>query len=199
MSNTITLKGDGIHKEAVAGGAITPGMLVALTSASTNTVIAHSVAGGPAVRAFAIENELEGEDITDAYASGDKVLYTVFQPGSEVYALVAASAPAITKGDYLESDGAGGLRKIILLTDSTGGTANSTLEDIGTLALSTSNTYTDAAVNGAVNTILGKVENDFADLAAKLNALKASAIAVALESVNNSGGSALARIKVEVL
>jgi hypothetical protein len=52
--------------------------------------------------------------------------------------------------------------------------ANDTLEDLGTLALSTSNTYTDAAVNTAVNAILAKVENCLADLAAKVNAVIAN-------------------------
>lgn len=109
MSNTITLKGDGIHKEAVAGGSVTPGMLLARTSAGT--VVAHNVAGGNALPAFATEDELQGKDITDAYASGDKVLYTVFERGAEVNALVAAHAAAISEGDFLDSDGAGGLRK----------------------------------------------------------------------------------------
>lgn len=58
-----------------------------------------------------------------------------------------------------------------LLTDSTGGTANDTLAQVADIALSTSNTYTDAAVNAAVNTAIATINDDLADLAAKVNHL----------------------------
>jgi hypothetical protein len=51
----------------------------------------------------------------------------------------------------------------------TGATANDTMTAVADIALSTSNTYTDAAVNTAVNTAIASIENNFADLQAKVN------------------------------
>lgn len=53
----------------------------------------------------------------------------------------------------------------------TGATANDTMTAVADIALSTSNTYTDAAVNAAVNTAIAEIENNLADLQAKVNAL----------------------------
>lgn len=55
------------------------------------------------------------------------------------------------------------------LTDNTAGTANDTLEAMADLATAGGNTYTDAAVNA----VIAKIRNNFADLAAKVNALAA--------------------------
>ncbi len=56
----------------------------------------------------------------------------------------------------------------------TGATANDTMTAVADIALSTSNTYTDAAVNAAVNTAIASIENNFADLQAKVNAIIAA-------------------------
>lgn len=109
MSNTILLKGDGVFKEATAGGAITPGMF--LIRNSSNQVVVHATAAGNIFPLIALEEEDFGAEISDAYGSGDRVRMVVPQPGSEIYALVAAAAAAIVVGDLLESDGAGMLRK----------------------------------------------------------------------------------------
>ena len=108
-AKTITVKGRGIGKEGVAGGAITPGMLVVLNS--SNAVIANNVAGRAAPLNFARENELIGKGIDVAYALGDTVMYETLFPGCEVNTLVAAAAPAIVIGDRLASNGAGGVKK----------------------------------------------------------------------------------------
>jgi len=55
------------------------------------------------------------------------------------------------------------------LTDNTAGTANDTLEAMDDLATANGNTYSDAAVNA----VLAKIRNNFADLAAKVNAIAA--------------------------
>jgi hypothetical protein len=110
MPNTTVLKGYPIRKEAVAGGAITPGHLIAINSAGLAVV--HPTAGGNTAPAYAYENEIFGKDLIGAYAAGDKVLYGVFSSGDEVYALVAAAASAIAVGDKLESAGNGTLRKL---------------------------------------------------------------------------------------
>jgi len=102
--NTITVKGSCIRKERVAAAAITPGMLVEITSA--DKVQAHSAAGQPAQRAFALEDDLQGNEISDAYAAAAQVQYGVFVPGSEVYALLANGENAV-KGSYLVSNGDG--------------------------------------------------------------------------------------------
>jgi predicted RecA/RadA family phage recombinase len=58
---------------------------------------------------------------------------------------------------------------LALLTDNTTGTADGTLEAMDNLATSDGNTYSDAAVNA----VLAKIRNNFADLAAKVNAIAA--------------------------
>lgn len=105
--NTVILKGNGYRKEADAAGTITPGHLVQCDS--SGDVVVHATAGGNARKAFAVENDLIGNGITDNYTSGDRVQYNVFEPGNEVYAFVPAAAAAITIGTALESAGDGTL------------------------------------------------------------------------------------------
>lgn len=179
---TVLLKGSPVGCEALAGGAITPGHLIQLGSAGTLTV--HSSAGLFTPVYIARENELIGNGISDAYASGDTVPYWHCKPGDEIYALVPASAAAIVIGDFLESAGDGTLRKVAAyLTDNSGGSANTTLQDIG------------------ASPAEAEIANNFADVAAAINALKAggSALFQALEAVDNSGGGSAARIKVRVI
>lgn len=110
-SRTILLKGDGQRFEALAAaGTIKPGHLLQLES--DGDVAIHAVAADNAPAYFALENDLKGDTIDDAYASGDIVQYIHAARGAEIYAWVAAAAAAIVKGDYLESDGAGGLKKV---------------------------------------------------------------------------------------
>ena len=106
---TILLKGDGLFKEALAGGAITPGHLIVRNS--SNAFVVGPAATKNAYPMFALEDEAQGKDITDAYASGEIVNAVIPQTGSEIYALVAASAGAIVIGDELESAGDGTVRK----------------------------------------------------------------------------------------
>lgn len=108
MANTIVLKGHSIRKEREAAAAINPGHLVEITSA--DKVQVHGTAAANAQRAFAVENEVVGKGIDDAYATGDWVLYEVLQPGAEIQAVLAASATAVARGAFLESAGDGTLR-----------------------------------------------------------------------------------------
>lgn len=55
------------------------------------------------------------------------------------------------------------------LTNSTSGTTDGTVGPVADIALSTSNTYTDAAVNAAVNAAIAEVNNDLSELTTKLN------------------------------
>lgn len=106
--STILLKGRGIRKEAVAGGTITPGHLLNINS--SGQLVVHATAAGPVAPLFAVENDLVGKGITDNYSANDYVQAEYLYCGCEVYALVAAGATAITRGDLLESAGDGTLR-----------------------------------------------------------------------------------------
>lgn len=92
-----------LRREFTAGGAITPGHL--LIKSSATAVIAHNAANGANQRMFALENDLVGEDIDDAYASGENVQVGYFAPGEKVNALlaygenVAAGAQLTSAGD----------------------------------------------------------------------------------------------------
>ena len=110
MPNTIKLKKYlDVINEYDAEAAITPGMLIELTS--SNTVQAHSTAGGNTGRMFALEDELQGNSISDAYAADDKVQCWCTTPGEEVYAILVDDSAAVSIGDFLESNGDGYLTK----------------------------------------------------------------------------------------
>lgn len=110
--DVILLRGEGVYKEATAGGAILPGHL--LTRSSATAVTVHGTADGASRSLFAIENGQVGDDISTAYASGDTVPMIYAERGAEIYALVAAAAPAIAVGDALGSAGDGTLKKITI-------------------------------------------------------------------------------------
>jgi len=111
MANTITIKGDPVREEYTAAAAITPGHLCEITSAGT--IQAHSTAGGFAEKLFAIEDELQGKEITEAYdaTTNKQVLCGIFRPGDQVYALLANGETAVI-GSKLESQGDGTLRVV---------------------------------------------------------------------------------------
>jgi hypothetical protein len=100
---TIILKGEGIAAEEVK-----PGHLAAFDS--NGKLIKHATAGGNAQARFVVEQEFIGDGIDEAYAAGDQVQFVVGRPGDEIYGFIAASQ-TIKKGDPLESNGAGLLRK----------------------------------------------------------------------------------------
>jgi len=97
-----------IVEEYEAAAEIIPGMLIELTSAGK--VQAHSNASQHAMTMFALENELEGKGIDDAYDSGDKVQGWIATRGDIAYAILA-DGNNISIGDFLESDGNGYLQK----------------------------------------------------------------------------------------
>lgn len=109
MSNTIKLKKYvDVINEYEAGDTIIPGQLVQVVS--DGTVQPHGTAGGVAEKAFALEDELQGKGIDDAYAIGDRVQVWNTRPGDEVYAFLK-EASSITVGEFLESAGDGSLQK----------------------------------------------------------------------------------------
>jgi hypothetical protein len=110
VRNTVeVLTGDyGPKKEALAAAGITPGML--LERDSNNKFKAHATAGGHAQSLFAVEDDLQSNEITTAYSTGNRVFARVFRPGDEVYALIA-NGENIAIGDKLVSNGDGYLKK----------------------------------------------------------------------------------------
>lgn len=106
--NTIKVKKySDVIEEIVAGGTITPGMLLELNS--SDAVVAHNSAGENQLPMFALEDELQGKEITDNYASADKVQVWIPGRGDQVYALLA-DGQNVSIGDFLESAGDGTLQ-----------------------------------------------------------------------------------------
>jgi len=106
--NTIKIKKySDVIEEYVAVAAVTPGMLIELTSAGK--VQAHSSAGGDVLPMFALENELEGEGVNDEFAADDRIQCWIPYRGDIVYAILADGENA-SIGSFLESNGAGLLR-----------------------------------------------------------------------------------------
>jgi hypothetical protein len=103
---TIHASGDPVIVEGLASGALTPGMLVELTNAAADTYVAHNTASERCLKCIVHENQLEGQGVTDAYASGDRVFCGIYRSGETAVVLIANGQNA-TKGSRLESDGAG--------------------------------------------------------------------------------------------
>jgi len=120
--NTITVKTNGYYmaEEAIANAAITPGHLLDLMS--TGKVRVHPTPGGNADKIFAIEDDMQGNGIDDAYAADDRVFYRAYQRGDEVYALLA-NGEDVSIGDYLESAGDGTLQKYVADISGSSGTS----------------------------------------------------------------------------
>lgn len=180
-NRTIVLKGSerGAYEEYPADAALSPGHLLKLNS--DGEVLKHATAGGICLKWFACEDSLQGKTIDDAYAALDPVRVWKAVPGDWINALVAAGAAAIVISDYLCPSSDGTLKKWTGLTDNSGGTANTTLQDIG-------GTPAEA-----------EIANNFADIAAVLNLIKYGAMAIANEAVDNSAGSSEARISVTII
>lgn len=103
----IQLKGAGSFEERLAGAAVRPGDLVALNS--SDKVVKHPTAGGPAAPMFAHEDALQGKGIDDNYALNDRVFHAVQVPGDHIYAWLSGGENA-SIGSYLTSNGDGALK-----------------------------------------------------------------------------------------
>lgn len=108
--NTIILVGTPIEKYLVANAAITPGHLI--ERMSTNKVRVHATANGIAQKMFALEDDLQGKDVSDAYAAAAQVRCGIFRNGEEVSARLANGENVII-GDKLVSNGNGELKKYV--------------------------------------------------------------------------------------
>jgi hypothetical protein len=108
--NTIMLKNylNVFEEYKAVTATIYPGCLVELTSAEK--VKLHATAGGNALPMFAIEDALQGKGIDDAFAADDTVRCWIPTRGDVVYGILA-DGQTIVKGEFVESNGAGYLRK----------------------------------------------------------------------------------------
>jgi len=109
MSYSIILKDyANVRNEKVANVAITPGELLELMS--TDKVKPHATAGGAVTPVmFALEDELQGNGITDDYAVSAPVQIITARPGDEIQAILA-DGQNIAIGAKLESAGDGSLQ-----------------------------------------------------------------------------------------
>lgn len=174
---TIIAKGRGVRMERLAGGAVTPGHLVMLNS--SDKLVVHATARQYTPPIVAIEAEYVGNDLDAAYANNDLMLAEYLLPGMEVYMLFGAASHTIAIGELLESAGDGTLRELTALTDSSGGTANTTIADVAA-------SYNEAGL-----------ADNFADLASASNLARGSAMFMALEAVGTIASAT--RYKVLVL
>jgi hypothetical protein len=112
MARKIVLMARGNHvfqtEDKPAGGAITPGMVLALNS--SGQLIAHNVAGG-VTSMVAMERDEMGKDIDAAYASGDRVKCAHLSSGERFNGLLETGAN-VAIGALLESNGAGALQPV---------------------------------------------------------------------------------------
>lgn len=106
-AKTIVRVGNPLRDEAIAHAEVYPGYLIELLS--TGKVQAQSTAGsGTCEKAFAIEDDLQGNDIATAYAANKLVQYAIFKSG-EVVRAVLADGDACVIGSKLAANGAGAL------------------------------------------------------------------------------------------
>lgn len=107
MAKAVILRGTPIRTEGVATEAITPGYLI---EGFGTSIAKHSTSGGNTRKAFALINDLVGDDIDDDYDSGDTVQIGLFRSGDKMNGVLATSQ-TIVAGDPLESNGDGTLKK----------------------------------------------------------------------------------------
>ena len=108
MANSIIIKSYVKVQEEITSTAvaITPGMLLELTSGGT--VQAHSGAAADCLPMFAFEDELQGRGIDTNYAASTKIQVLIPRRGDIINALLADGQTAVI-GSFLESNGAGAL------------------------------------------------------------------------------------------
>lgn len=107
--NTITRihsKGDYRYEEHVASTTITPGMLLEINS--SNQVLPHNSASTVGEALFAMEDALQGNEVSDNYSANNVCCCMLPAKGSVVNALLLAGV-SYSVGDILESNGDGTL------------------------------------------------------------------------------------------
>lgn len=114
--NTIKIrKYSDVIEEHIASAIIVPGML--LQVASTDTVAKHATIYGNVIPMFALEDELQGREIGDAFAALEPVQCWIPNRGDVVLAILA-DGQNVAIGDLLISHGDGYLMKYTATDDS---------------------------------------------------------------------------------
>jgi hypothetical protein len=110
-SKVIALRGEPIVDEqnTASQADILPGMLIEINTAQWRK---HAGAGLNAAPWFALERDEMGKDIDTPYAVGDAVKAGFFSKGMRVNILVPIGQ-TLVKGDKMESNGDGTLRKVV--------------------------------------------------------------------------------------
>ena len=108
-SEAIVLIGNPERKEDVAVAAFSPGHLLEFSGAGVRK---RATAAIKTRMAIAVENELRGGTINDAYAVNDRAYYVIPKAGESCQVRLAAAATAIVKGDFLEPAADGTFRKL---------------------------------------------------------------------------------------
>ena len=143
--NTILLKGadTAIQHEAIAGGAITPGMLVMLNASGQVVVHNADVIGGPPA-GVALEDDAQGRGIDDAYdaTTHKNVRYVALTPGMEFYGILADEVNAAI-GTALGSNGDGTLDAAVVTSPAVG-------EEVYAVALEAVNTTTSPVATARI-------------------------------------------------
>ena len=120
---TIIVRGNATeqHDEAIANGAINVGNLVELQS--TGKVRKNAAgAGVVAPVTVAVEDDMQGNGIDDAYADAALVQYVHARPGDHINLVCVDGGSAIVIGDKIEPAAAGEVRKAA--TSSSGALSN---------------------------------------------------------------------------
>jgi hypothetical protein len=108
--NTIWLGGEIVQVNDVAASQpIIPGQLVERFVSTGAKYRRHATAGGPTVKAVALDQSMLNKGVDEAYPVGDLVEVGIFSPGATAWMLVA-SGQNIANGQKLESAGDGTLR-----------------------------------------------------------------------------------------
>ena len=108
---TIMVKNRHMRRDegAAAEAGIYPGMLIEFAAVTTLTVKKHATSGGNAIAMFAIEEELEGKNISTVYTNGRRVQFIICCTGDIVYCRIA-NGSTTTFGCLLESNGDGNMK-----------------------------------------------------------------------------------------
>ena len=150
--NTILLKGENPNiEELEANAAITPGDLVEVMS--TGKVRVHAGDEGYAMAIMiALESELEGKGITDAYAAGEQVRCWHPQRGDRGYCRLADGENAAI-GDKLASNGDGFLKEY--------SSPESAIEETGAIVAIAREAVNRSSSSGADTNTTGRIEVEF--------------------------------------
>ena len=103
---TITIDSDVTVRESTASGAITPGQLVEQNALTTYR--RHATQDGVGATTFAVEDDLQGKEISEDYSSGSKVFFKNFRRGDKAFAFLADGENA-SVNSFLSSHGDGNL------------------------------------------------------------------------------------------